>query len=471
MMTSRFGAQAAYHRPMPLASPSSVTSLIGNTPMVKVQRLDTGPCELFLKLESQNPGGSIKDRIGLRMVEAAERDGHLGPHQRELVEATAGNTGLGLALAAALKGYSLTLVIPDKMSQEKIAHLEALGAKVVMTRSDVGKGDPRYYQDLAHTLAAASGAFFVNQFENPENPRTHELTTGPEIARQLDGRLDAMVMGVGSGGTLTGVSRAFATLLPDCELILADPKGSVLAGYLETGTIGPAGSWVVEGIGEDFLPVILDLSRVKRAYTIDDREALDTVRSLLRQEGLLAGTSSGVLIAAALRYCRAQTSPRRVCTFVCDSGSKYLSKAFNDRWMLDQGFLTRPRHGDLRDLITRRAADGAVVTVAPDDPQLIALGRMKLYEISQLPVLRGTTLVGMVDESDLLVAGVKDAASLRRPVSEVMSTRLKTVDVRTPIEELMPLFDQGLVPIVMDGDTFLGLVTRMDLLTALRRRL
>jgi cystathionine beta-synthase len=450
---------------------TNVVGLIGNTPMVKVQRLDTGPCELFLKLESQNPGGSIKDRIGLAMVEAAERDGHLGPHQRQLIEATAGNTGLGLALAAALKGYSLTLVIPDKMSQEKITHLQALGAKVVMTRSDVNKGDPRYYQDLAKSLAAKTGAFFVNQFENPANPRTHELTTGPEIVRQLDGRLDAFVAGVGSGGTLTGLSRAFEKLLPDCELILADPKGSVLAGYVEHGTIGTAGSWVVEGIGEDFLPPILDLRRVKRAYTVDDREALLTVRQLLREEGLLAGTSSGVLIAAALRYCRAQTTPKRVGTFVCDTGSKYLSKAFNDHWLFDRGFLERPAFGDLRDLITHRHADGNVVTVAPDDTLVTALARMKLYEISQLPVLDGATLVGLVDESDLLVAGVKNATNLQRPVREVMSTRLRTVDVKTPMEALMPLFDEGYVPIVIDGSTFVGLITRMDLLSALRRRL
>jgi cystathionine beta-synthase len=450
---------------------TGVTALIGNTPMVKVQRLDTGPCELFLKLESQNPGGSIKDRIGLFMVEAAERAGHLGPHQTQLVEATAGNTGLGLALAAALKGYSLTLVIPDKMSQEKVTHLQALGAKVVMTRSDVTKGDPRYYQDLARALAEKTGAFFVNQFENPANPLAHELTTGPEIVQQLGGRLDAMVVGVGSGGTLTGLSRAFATRMPGCELILADPKGSVLAGYVEHGTLGVAGSWVVEGIGEDFLPAILDLSRVKRAITIDDREALEAVRSLLRLEGILAGTSTGVLLAAALRHCRAQTTPKRVCTFVCDSGSKYLSKAFNDYWMADRGFLEREHHGDLRDLITRRFADGAVVTVAPDDPQVTALARMQLYEISQLPVLEAGALVGMVDESDLLVAGVKDPKSLKSPVREVMSTRLRTVDVRTPLPELMPLFEQGLVPIVVQGTTFLGLITRMDLLAALRRRL
>src|SRR5512133_423255 len=267
--------------------------LVGGTPMVRVRRLDTGPCELFLKLESANPGGSIKDRIGVSMITAAERDGRLGGGQRHLVEATAGNTGLGLALVAAQRGYRLTLVIPDKMSREKVLHLKALGAEVLMTRSDVEKGHPEYYQDMAERIAREEGAFYVNQFGNPANPAAHEATTGPEIAAQLGGRLDAMVCGVGSGGTLTGLSRHFAKAIPACEMVLADPAGSVLADFVERGTIGKAGSWLVEGIGEDFVPPIADLSRVRRAYTIPDRESRDTARVLLRRAGLLAGSSSG----------------------------------------------------------------------------------------------------------------------------------------------------------------------------------
>jgi cystathionine beta-synthase len=450
---------------------TSVLDLIGNTPLVEVTRLDTGPCQLFLKLESHNPGGSIKDRIGRSMIAAAEAAGQVGPHQPRLVEATAGNTGLGLALVAALKGYELTLVIPDKMSQEKVTHLKALGAKVVMTRSDVEKGHPAYYQDLAQRLARESGAFYVNQFENPANPRAHEETTGPELVAQLEGRLDAMVCGVGSGGTITGLSRHFEKALPGCELVLADPKGSALAHYVETGALGPVGSWVVEGIGEDFLPPIVDLSRVKCAYTIPDEESLATTRELLKKEGILAGTSSGTLVAAALRYCREQKTPKRVCTFVCDSGNKYLSKVFNDFWMADQGFLEAPRFGDLRDVMTRRYADGAVVTVAPNDTLLTALARMRLYDISQLPVLEGERVVGMLDESDVLLSAIDDAARLKSEVASVMSTRLETVDVKTEPRALLPLFARGLVPLVFDGPSFVGLVTRIDVLNHLRRRL
>jgi cystathionine beta-synthase len=438
--------------------------------MVRVRHLDTGPCELFLKLESANPGGSIKDRIGLSMIQAAERDGLLGGDRRRLVEATAGNTGLGLALVAAQRGYHLSLVIPDKMSREKILHLKALGAEVILTRSDVEKGHPEYYQDLAERFAREQGAFYVNQFGNPANPAAHEATTGPEIVEQLGGRIDAMVCGVGSGGTLTGLSRHLARAVPGCEMVLADPVGSVLADYVETGRFGAAGSWLVEGIGEDFVPPIADLSRVKKAYRISDRESLDTARELLRAEGILAGSSSGTLLAAALRYCREQDRPRRVCTLVCDSGNKYLSKMFDDLWMVDQGLSRRARVGDLTDLVTRRFAERAVVTVGPGDTLLVALNRMKSHDVSQLPVLQGERIVGIVDESDLLLAAMGDPGRLSRPVREVMASRLETVAPSTPLEALAPLFADGLVPIVMDGDRFVGLVTRMDVLGHLRQR-
>src|SRR5512138_3495999 len=374
-MLSRLAAALDRGAKAMATSTSTTLDLIGNTPVVRVERLETGPCELFLKLESQNPGGSIKDRIGRSMIDAAERGGELGPDRPRLVEATAGNTGLGLALVAAQRGYHLTLVVPDKMSQEKIHHLKALGTDVVLTRSDVEKGHPDYYQDLAQRIARDTGAFYVNQFGNPANPRAHETTTGPEITEQLGGRLDAMVCGVGSGGTITGLSRHFARTIPGCEMVLADPAGSVLADYVERGKIGKAGSWLVEGIGEDFVPPIADLSRVGKAYTIPDRESLQTARELLRVEGVLAGSSSGTLLAAALRYCREQSSPKRVCTLVCDSGNRYFWTMFNDFWMADQGLVDRSSTGDLRDLIARRHADRAVVTVLPSDTLAIAFAR------------------------------------------------------------------------------------------------
>lgn len=448
----------------------NVLEMIGDTPIVELQHFDTGPCRLFLKLENQNPGGSIKDRVGRSMIEAAEREGQLQPGGT-IVEATAGNTGLGLALVAAQKGYRLIIVVPDKMAQEKIFHLKALGAEVVLTRSDVGKGHPEYYQDMAERIAAETGAFYTNQFGNDANPLAHETTTGPELFEQLGGDIDAVVCGVGSGGTVTGLGRFFAAKSPKTEMILADPEGSILAEYVQTGRISEElGSWLVEGIGEDFIPPVSELAHVKKAYTIPDAEAFEAARALLSKEGILAGSSSGTLLAAALRYCREQQKPKRVVSFVCDSGNKYLSKMFNDFWMLDQGFAERERAGDLRDLVGRRHEERATVTLSPQDSLLTALGRMKLYDISQLPVLDPAgRVVGILDEEDILLAVFKDERRFADPVEGAMSSRLETLRPDQPLDDLLPVFAKGHVAILVEGERFYGLVTRIDLLNHLRR--
>ena len=449
----------------------SVLELIGNTPMIETTRLDTGRCRLFLKLENQNPGGSIKDRIALSMIEAAEREKKIQKGSL-IVEATAGNTGLGLALVASQKGYRLLIVVPDKMSQEKIFHLKALGAEVQLTRSDVTKGHPDYYQDKAARIARETpGAFYVNQFGNEANPWAHEHTTGPEIWEQMEHQLDAMVCGVGTGGTLTGLGRFFARVAPKAEMVLADPQGSILAPLVKTGKAPDhVGSWLVEGIGEDFVPPVCDLSLVKKAYAIPDREALLTCRELLRKEGVMAGTSTGTLVAAALRYCRESSSPKRVVTLVCDSGNKYLSKVYNDFWMLDQGFVEREHYGDLRDLISRLHHERAVATVSADEKVLAAYQRMKLYDVSQLPVLRDGRIVGIVDEEDILAEVYDNPDHFNEPVTEAMESHLVTVPPSASVEQLMEIFKRGMVAIVVDGDEFLGLITRIDLLNWLRRR-
>jgi cystathionine beta-synthase len=451
--------------------PTGILDLIGNTPLVEIKRLDTGKCRLFLKLEFQNPGGSIKDRIALAMIKAAEEEKKIQPGGL-LVEATAGNTGLGLALVAAQKGYRLLIVVPDKMSQEKIFHLKALGAEVVMTRSDVTKGHPEYYQDLAARIAKEQDGFHVNQFANEANPKAHEEGTAPEIWEQMGHDVDAVVAGVGTGGTITGLSRFFARVSPETEMILADPAGSVLANFIETKTLSTeVGTWLVEGIGEDFIPPVCDLSRVKKAYTIPDAEAFGVCRELLRNEGIMAGTSSGTLLAAALRYCREQSEPKRVVSLVPDSGNKYLSKVYNDYWMMDQGFLQRETSGDLRDLIVRRHIDRAVATVSADETVLAAYQRMKLYDVSQLPVLRDGGIVGIVDEEDILLEVYENPGHFREPVTEAMESHLVTVAPDASIEELKRIFDRGLVAIVVDQGEFLGLITRIDMLNWLRRRM
>lgn len=449
----------------------SVTELIGQTPVLQLHKLDTGPCSLFLKLENQNPGGSIKDRVALSMIDEAQKQGLLQPGGT-IVEATAGNTGLGLALIAAQRGYKLILVVPDKMSREKIFHLRALGAQVVLTRSDVGKGHPAYYQDYAQRLAKTlPGAFYIDQFNNAANPLAHTTTTAPELYQQLDGQIDAIVVGVGSGGTLGGLQAWFAEHSPHTEFVLADPAGSILADQVESGRYQEAGSWLVEGIGEDFIPPLAHINYVRKALRISDREAFTTARELLQVEGILAGSSSGTLLAAALRYCRAQTTPKRVVTFACDSGNKYLSKMFNDDWMRQQGLLARTQRGDLSDFIALRHDEGATVTAAPDDTLAAVLARMRLYDISQLPVLEEGRVVGIVDEWDLLSHVQGDSQRFGLPVREAMTQEVETLDITAPESALKPIFDRGQVAVVVDNERFLGLITRSDLLTSWRNRL
>jgi len=460
----------------PVSALPSILHNIGNTPLVELKRLDTGRCRLFVKLENQNPTGSIKDRIGLSMIEAAERDGRIKPGASPpstLIEATAGNTGLGLALVASQKGYSLILVLPDKMAQEKVLHLRALGAETVITRSDVGKGHPEYYQDIAERLERETpGSFYVNQFANPANPAAHEATTGPEIWVQMDQQLDAVVCGVGSGGTLTGLSRYFASVAPHVEMVLADPKGSVLVDVVRTGKIQKeAGSWLVEGIGEDFVPPNCDLSRVKTAYEIPDAESFHIAREVLHQEGILGGSSTGTLVAAALRYCREQTAPKRVVTFVPDSGNKYLGKMYNDFWMFEQGLLERPRQGNLVDLIVRRYREGSAVTVKPGDSLMQAYRRMKLFDVSQLPVMDGERIAGILDESDLMVHVKDDPKRFADPVDTAMVREVETLGPDAPMAALLAVFQRDHVAIVAEQERFVGLITRIDLLNYLRKQL
>jgi len=452
---------------------TSVLDLIGETPLIEVTRLDTGCCRLFLKLESANPSGSIKDRPARMMIEAAEKTGELAPGGT-IVEATAGNTGLGLALVGGRKGYRTVLVMPDKMAREKVLHARAMGAEVVLTRSDVGKGHPDYYQDLAEQLTKRTpGAWFVNQFANPANPLAHQASTGPEILRQMDRAVDAVVVGVGSGGTLTGIGRFMKATTPDTEMILADPEGSVLAPLIETGKMTKAGSWAVEGIGEDFVPPNADLSLVSKAYSIPDPESFAASRELLRAEGVLAGSSSGTLLATALRYCRAQDTPKRVVSLICDSGAKYLSKVFNDAYLAQEGWTGGAKHGVVRDVVVNRFSEGSSIIVRPQDTLRTVFARMRTADISQLPVVDDTGhVVGLVDESDVLGALIMDQTgghvAFELPVKDVMVTRLETISADAPIADLVPLFQKDFIAIVMDRGAFFGIATRLDLINYFR---
>ena len=312
----------------------NVLEMIGNTPVLKINNIDTGKCDLYVKMESLNPFGSIKDRVGLKMIEDAESQGLL-KEGSTIIESTSGNTGLGLALAAKLKGYKLILVIPDKMSEEKIMHLEAMGVEIIMTRSDVENGHPEHYQSIAENLLKTTpNSFFANQFENESNPKVHFETTGPEIWEQMEGNIDAFVAGVGTGGTISGVGAFLKSKNSDIKVVVADPVGSVVADAVNTGEYQyDGGSWSVEGIGEDYIPKNLNLDVIDEGIYVSDVEAFKTIDLLLQKEGILAGSSCGTLVNAAVKWCREQAEAKTVVTLICDTGNKYLSKAFNKEWI------------------------------------------------------------------------------------------------------------------------------------------
>ncbi|MCE2883003.1 MAG: pyridoxal-phosphate dependent enzyme [Planctomycetaceae bacterium] len=432
----------------------NILEMIGNTPMLEITRIDTGPCRLFVKMESMNPGNSIKDRIAVTMVDAAEKSGKLRKGGR-IVEATAGNTGLALALVAAQKGYKLTVVVPDKMSDEKISHLRAMGAEVVLTRSDVAKGHPEYYQDVAERIARDDpDSFYVNQCANEANSQAHYDTTAPEIWEQM------------------GVGKYLKERNPKCEIVLADPVGSILAPLVNEGKKVAPGSWLVEGIGEDFIPSICHLDLVSKAYAIPDGEAFHTARELLRKEGVLAGSSVGTLFAAALRYCREQKEPKRVVTLICDNGAKYLSKMFNDFWMIDNGFIARPTYGDIRDLIARRHLEREDFVLSPEIPVAQAIKRMRMFSISQMAVVdEKDRVVGILDETDVLMALVRDRDCAGKPVKDFMTSRVETVRPTASVNDLVPIFRADRVAVVADEKHFYGLITKIDLINYLRKQL
>ena len=313
---------------------NNVLEMVGNTPVLKINNIDTGKCDLYVKMESLNPFGSIKDRVGLKMIQDAENQG-LIKEGYTIIESTAGNTGLGLALAAKLKGYKLILVIPDKMSEEKIRHLEAMGVEIIMTRSDVENGHPEHYQSIAEKLLKSTpNSFFANQFENKSNPQVHFETTGPEIWEQMEGNIDAFVAGVGTGGTISGVGGFLKSKNPNIKVIIADPIGSVVADAVNTGEYKyEGGSWSVEGIGEDYIPANLNLDIIDEGIYVSDKEAFNMIDQLLQKEGILAGSSCGTLVDAAIKWCKTQEEPKTVVTLICDTGNKYLSKAFNKDWV------------------------------------------------------------------------------------------------------------------------------------------
>ena len=449
-----------------------ILQAIGSTPLVQLTRIGRGlPCPLYAKVEFFNPGGSIKDRIAVRIIEEAENSGRLKPGGT-VVESTSGNTGMGLAIACAKKGYKSVFVMPDKMSQEKIQLLRAFGAKVVITPTSATPDDPRSYYSVAKKIVRETpNAILANQYHNPENPHSHYLTTGPEIWEQTQGQVTDLVIGMGTGGTITGAGRFLKEKNPHIRLVGVDPVGSLL---LETwqnnGRIpehAQASTYKVEGIGEDFIPSTLDLSIVDEVIQIGDKESFLWTRRLVKEEGIFCGGSSGTAVAAAVRYAQKLTPDRLVVVVLPDSGTRYLSKIFDDEWMRENGFMeTTWSQVPLSEILAVKSFQG-LVSACDSDRMTDVIALMKEHDISQVPALNSKgELVGLVSEVDLL-QHMLDAGHTHTPdetVEQIMRPAQAVFSSNTPLEAVLPSIVEGQVVLVTEAEHPIGILTKIDVL-------
>lgn len=448
-----------------------ILQAIGKTPLVRLSRLGRGlPCPLYAKIEAFNPGGSVKDRIALNMIDEAERSGQLRPGGT-VVEATSGNTGVGLAIACAKKGYKAVFVMPDKMSQEKVQLLRAYGSKVVITPTAVAPEDPRSYYSVAKRIVAETpNAILANQYHNPENPHSHYLTTGPEIWEQTQGRVTAVVVGMGTGGTITGVGRYLKEQNPDIRMVGVDPAGSILLETWQRGAlpkdVKPT-TYKVEGIGEDFLPGTLDLSMVDEVLRVTDKESFLWTRRLVKEEGIFCGGSSGSAIAGAIRYAQNLTPDHLVVVLLPDSGSRYLSKVFDDKWMRENGFL-EVEWGEvsLYEVLATKSFQG-LITASVNDRMTDVIALLKEHDISQVPAVNPDgTLAGLVTEIDLLkhMLDGGHTHSLDETIAPIVQPNQAIFPAQASLEEVLPTIVEGHVVLVTEADRPIGILTKIDVL-------
>jgi cystathionine beta-synthase len=448
----------------------NITEAVGNTPIVRLNRVAKDvPCEVYVKCEYLNPGGSHKDRLARNMLRRAEEDG-LKPGGT-IVEATSGNTGASLALYAAVRGYKCVFVMPDKMSQEKITNLRAFGARVVVCPTAVEADDPRSYYQVAKRIAdETKNCFYANQYHNPANPEAHYTSTGPEIWQQTGGDVDVFVAGMGTGGTISGAGKFLKEKKPGILIVGVDPVGSLYYDFVKTGRITKPFSYKVEGIGEDFFPTTMNLKIMDDVVRVDDKECFLMTRDLTRLEGLFVGGSGGAAVAGALKWAREHgKAGQKVLVFLCDGGNKYVSKIFNDDWMRENGFLDeQPGLGTVRDLLGARYKK-KIVTVSPTSTVKEAIDVLKSQDISQVPVVEAGKLRGIVQEVDLLRHLVSGKKTLDSPVGDLAEGDYATVTPDTKIELLQNALSDAKVAMVTEGEELVGLVAKIDLIDFLAK--
>jgi cystathionine beta-synthase len=449
---------------------SDITKAVGNTPIVKLNRVTEGlASEIYVKCEYLNPGGSHKDRVALNMIRDAEAGGLKGGGT--IVEATSGNTGAALAMVAAIKGYKCVFVMPDKMSQEKIATLRAFGARVVVCPTAVEPEDPRSYYQVAKRIAEETpNCFYANQYHNPSNPGAHYLSTGPEIWEQCGHELDVFCTGMGTGGTISGTGKFLKQKKPDIRLVGVDPVGSLYYDYVKTQRITKPFSYKVEGIGEDFFPSTMNLNIIDDIIRVDDKECFLMTRDLVRLEGLFVGGSGGAAVAGAIKYAKASGRKENILVLMPDGASKYISKIFNDDWMRENGFLDEEKGlGTVRDLLTGKGYP-QVVTIGAEARVREVIDTMKKHGISQLPVIENGKLRGMVHEVDLLRHLVKGSGTLESTIADLVESDYATVTAATKVELLKGVLNDAKIAIVLDREAVIGVVTKIDLIDYLAGR-
>lgn len=440
----------------------NITKCVGDTPLVRLGALAEGvEGNVYAKIEYMNPGCSVKDRIALQIIEDAEASGELKPGGT-IVEATSGNTGAGLAMAAAIKGYKCIFILPDKQSEEKRAALRAYGAQVVVTPTNVEPDDPRSYYSVSRRLADETpNSFYANQYHNPSNPKTHYLTTGPEIYEQLDGKIDVFIAGLGTGGTITGVGRYLKEQNPNIKVVGIDPVGSIYYDYFKSGKITDAFSYVLEGIGEDFLPTTMDFEYVDEVVRVNDKECFQWTRRLCEEEGIFGGGSSGAAVVGGMKFLRRyMKSGMNAVILLPDNGSRYMSKIYNDNWMRENGFMDQSGPlGKVRDILPDRETFLVQATASIGE----AVSLMKQRGVSSLPVLNNGEVVGVVNERTILRKGLYGNESNLK-VGDIIDTNYATVDEETDVSVLSDLLREAKMVVVLRGKKMLGVLTRIDVL-------